>query len=290
MYMNQNQYYNQGGYTGQTTQGYTFDPRVGNGSLPPGFQGTANRAYTRQVQPNELSQNQITGLLSRADPYIANARQRGEEFSAGRGLLNSSAAAGASERAAIEAAAPLAMQDAQMYGTAAGQNLDALNQMALQQLQASTQRGIASSNSAAAAAAAEAQRRAALQLQREQLAFSGEQNQLDRGQQWGMQNLNLLGQNWLGNQNLGRQNWLADQDVGRAMQTASYGTALGLYGQGMQNLINLPNQMFASGLIGSDYFANPQELSNFFGGFYSSYQPLLSGVFNNLFSDLGFGG
>ena len=86
------------------------------------------------------------------------------------------------------------------------------------------------------------------------------------------------------------QNWMSDRDVSRAMQTAAYGTALGLYGQGMSNIINLPNQMFASGLISPEYMANPQEMSQFFGGFYSAYQPVLSGVFGNLFGDLGLGG
>lgn len=273
--------YNQYGSTGQqvTQQGYTYDNRVGNGALPPGFQGTQNRAYTRDVQGNELSGNHLDTLLSRANPYIANARQRGAEQAAGRGMLNSSAAAGASERAAIESAAPFALQHAQAYGTTAGQNLDALNQMSLAQLASQTSLGTANIGAGAQLGAAEAQARAALQRQREQLAFTGEQSQLDRQQQYGMANFNLQG-----------QNWMSDRDVGRAMQTAAYGTALGLYGQGMSNIINLPNQMFASGLISPEYMANPQEMSNFFGGFYSSYQPLLSGVFGNLFGDLGLGG
>lgn len=52
----------------------------------------------------------LQSLLSPNSSYIANARQRGIEQAATRGGVNSSIAAGASERAAIEAAAPLVQQ------------------------------------------------------------------------------------------------------------------------------------------------------------------------------------
>lgn len=46
-------------------------------------------------------------VLSSGSPYLANARRRGAEQAAARGGINSSIAAGASERAALEAAAPI---------------------------------------------------------------------------------------------------------------------------------------------------------------------------------------
>lgn len=279
MYSNRNISFGLGVNNGGTRQGHVFDPRIGSGGLPPGIQGTADKAYTRSVQPNELSQNQLTGLLAQNGTYIQNARQQGLAQAQSRGLLNSSAASGSAQRSAIEGAAPFALQDAQAFGAAAGQNQDALNQMALQQANAAASLNAANAASAGQAEAARLQAASALQRQREQLAFSGEQNQLDRQQQWGMANFQFAG-----------NNWMADQDLSRAMQSTAYGTALGLYGQGISNILNLPNQMFSSGLIGSDYFANPQELSNFFGGFYNAYTPLLQGVFGDLFSDLGFGG
>lgn len=52
----------------------------------------------------------LEGLLSPGSSYIDNARQQGRELAATRGGINSSIAAGAAERAAIEAAAPLAQQ------------------------------------------------------------------------------------------------------------------------------------------------------------------------------------
>jgi hypothetical protein len=262
-----------------TPGGFFFNPQVGNGALPQGIQGSANRAYTRDVTQNELSGNQMTGLLAQGGQYIGNARQRGLEQAASRGLLNSSAASGSAERAAIEAAMPMALQQANAYEQAAGQNLQYLNQYLSNDQNNSAQLNAAQMAAGAQSASDWARAQSALQLQREQNAFGGEQNQLDRQQQVGRDMFALGGQNWMENNNLNR-----------GMQSAAYGTALGLYGQGMSNIINLPNQLFSSGLMGEDYFANPEEMSNFFGGFYQAYSPLLQGTFGNLFADLGFGG
>lgn len=62
----------------------------------------------------EQVQSNLQTLLDPNSTYIQNARQRGVEYAASRGGLNSSIAAGASERAAIEAAAPLAQQATQI--------------------------------------------------------------------------------------------------------------------------------------------------------------------------------
>lgn len=65
--------------------------------------------------------SQVTGaleqMLSPNSAYIQNARQRGLEQAATRGGINSSIAAGAAERAAIEAAAPLVQQATQLDQT-----------------------------------------------------------------------------------------------------------------------------------------------------------------------------
>lgn len=64
-----------------------------------------------QLRPaNELVQGSMEAMLNPNSSYIQNARQRGTEIAATRGGINSSIAAGASERAAIDAAAPLAQQ------------------------------------------------------------------------------------------------------------------------------------------------------------------------------------
>lgn len=59
---------------------------------------------------NEMVQTAMSSALDPNSDYIQNARRRGLELAASRGGINSSIAAGASERAAIDAAAPLAQQ------------------------------------------------------------------------------------------------------------------------------------------------------------------------------------
>lgn len=61
---------------------------------------------------------QLSSLLSQDSPYIKQAQLAGEKTAAKRGMLNSSISAGASEAQAIQAALPIAQQDAQTYATA----------------------------------------------------------------------------------------------------------------------------------------------------------------------------
>jgi len=58
------------------------------------------------------TEDSLNGLLASDSKYIKQARQSGLETGAARGLLNSSISAGASEKSAIEAALPIAQQDA----------------------------------------------------------------------------------------------------------------------------------------------------------------------------------
>lgn len=64
---------------------------------------------TAQSGANQV-QASLEAIMNPNSDYIRNARQRGLEFAASRGGINSSIAAGASERAAIEAATPLVQQ------------------------------------------------------------------------------------------------------------------------------------------------------------------------------------
>lgn len=67
-------------------------------------------ALPEYTDPNTIVQNSLEAMLNPNSSYIQNARQRGVEFAQQRGGINSSIAAGAAERAALEAAAPLAQQ------------------------------------------------------------------------------------------------------------------------------------------------------------------------------------
>lgn len=155
-----------------------YDNRIGNGALPPGFQGSQNRAYTRAVQGDELMGQRLGALLDSNSRYMRSARNRGLEQAGSRGMLNSSMAAGNAQRAAIDAGAPIAAQEAGAFMQAASENQRWLNerQMEIDRLAA------AEANSRASGAEAAASAGLRLQMQREQLAFEGEQRGLDRVQ------------------------------------------------------------------------------------------------------------
>jgi hypothetical protein len=108
-------------------------PPPGSGAPPPGQVGVVPPGYgldfVREITPNELVANQLNSLLSSNSAYMQNARQRGLEVANARGNLNSSIAAGASQRAALEAALPIAQSDAQAYREANAANFDSLAQL-----------------------------------------------------------------------------------------------------------------------------------------------------------------
>lgn len=168
-----------GGSVGSAGYADPYDDRIGAGALPFGISGTQNRAYTRQPTSEELVENRMNNLLSGNSVYMQNARQYANEAAANRGLLNSSIAVGAAQRAAIDSALPIASQDAATWSGAQAQNVQVLNERAIADLRAAVDRAsigagitIAGMNNAGA-----------LQRQRENLAFSGEQNELDRNHQ-----------------------------------------------------------------------------------------------------------
>jgi hypothetical protein len=90
-------------------------------------QGNTN-PQTQTVQGNQLVANQLDNLTASDSPYIQQARDHAMEAASTRGMMMSTMAAGSSQRAAIDAALPIAQQDAQRYGSVADQNMAATNQ------------------------------------------------------------------------------------------------------------------------------------------------------------------
>lgn len=79
-------------------------------SFMSGF-AVAPSTYGQNLQdPNALVQGSLAAMLDPNSRYIQDARQRGMEVAASRGGINSSIAAGASERSAVDAAGGLAQQ------------------------------------------------------------------------------------------------------------------------------------------------------------------------------------
>jgi hypothetical protein len=155
-----------------------------------GIQGTDDRAYTRQVTGDELVENRLRGLTNRNDLYMQNAARRGMQTVARRGMGLSSIAAGAAERSALEAAMPIASADAATFGRTQAENMEALNRGLMQERDIQNQQTIEGSRLAQAGSDTAMRERIAmlgfdvdLQRQREDLAFRGEQQGLDRSQQ-----------------------------------------------------------------------------------------------------------
>jgi len=70
------------------------------------------RPYLEPGNVSPLVSEQITGLLAEDSPYMQAADLAGKQYAQQRGLLNTSLGAEASQKAAIEAAFPIASQDA----------------------------------------------------------------------------------------------------------------------------------------------------------------------------------
>ncbi len=199
-----------GSYTSSAT---SYRPEYGN--LPPGMYNAGmagNNAYMGTVNPNSLVANQLSGLLASNSPYMEQARLSGMGTANSRGLLNSSMAAGASQQAAIQAGLPIAQQDASTYMTQDLENQKYLNTILQQKMADETSRYGAAAAAGASRYVAEQNNRGALQRQRENLAYSGEQAQLDRNFRTFLENMgyqqglgrdafSLAGNMLLGNQN-----------------------------------------------------------------------------------------
>lgn len=187
-----------------------------------GMQGTDGRAYTRNVGANELSSNQMNDITNSNSPYMQNARRRGLEAAAKRGMLNSSIAAGASERSALEAAMPMALQQAGAYGQAQSENLGYLNQnlmqerdiqnRALMEARAADSARDAASNLSMAMSEENQQR---YRMFQENLAYEGEQRGLDRAHDFGRAEQGY-------GHDLGRMGQEYGYDIGRLGYTQSW--------------------------------------------------------------------
>ena len=99
---------------------------------------TSATVTPRKITENETVSGQLTGLLAENSPYIQASRSNAADASRSRGMLNSSLGIGAGEKAAIEAAAPIAGQDASTYA-AAGLSAQNANQEMQQQKEQSQQ-------------------------------------------------------------------------------------------------------------------------------------------------------
>lgn len=85
-------------------------------------------ANTRTLDPStQTVEGRFTNIMSSGNPLLTQARTRTASDAAGRGLLNSSMAVQAGEMSAMNAALPIAQQDAGFANDVANRNMDATN-------------------------------------------------------------------------------------------------------------------------------------------------------------------
>lgn len=249
------------------------------GPLPQGFSGTQGTAYTREVQDNELVSNQLTGLLARDSPYIRQAEMGAQRQAASRGIQDSSIDQGAARAAAIQAGLPIAQADAAAYGTAAGQNIDALNAMALQQQGDATSRY----NAGLSAGASRYSTDMGLAGQRERLAYEGEQAGLDRTFNDYQSQQTRQFQDYMARQGFSESQIAAATQQMYGQQNTALGAGLGLLAQGQNFRYNA-----ALAAMENPYIMGNQQA---FGGFMNWVQGDAPAYMSNLFNfAFGLGG
>lgn len=161
---------------------------------------------------NQMVQDSLASFEDRGSAYMTNAARRGLETAASRGLGNSSIAAGASQRAALEAVQPFVQQAVQTQQQR--EQIDAEKEMqAVQQaLEISRQRESQDFTGRQNELSRQLEERLNtlnqtldLQKQREGLAFQGEQAQLDRDHATKLQSDQTYQQDWLNDRNFTRE-------------------------------------------------------------------------------------
>lgn len=285
------------------SQGLMFNPNVPRQSQAQGIQGTDGRAYTRTVQDPETVQYQLQQLLRSDSPYIRDAERSAANYAHSRGLGNSSIAAGAGRRAAIQSGLPIASQDASTHAAAAGQNMDALNQNLMQErdiantlLGQSRAQGTQMAINEANIAAADRNRRESLAFEGEQAAY-GRQHDFDMAG-YGMQLQDMFANNDLGreltrmgadfqwrdtfaNNDAVRQDWLSGNNFNREF----YGNMSAIMAGGMVNSVGDFFNMFNQYALNNPDVFNAEDYTNV-GNFMNTF---MSDTFAQLFSNM-FGG
>lgn len=128
---------------------------------------------------NQQIQDSIKSFEDQGGAYMTSAIRRGLETAAARGLGNSSIAAGASQRAAVEAIQPFVQQSIQTQQQREQQQFQSQQNQLNQALD--------------------------LQKQREGLAFQGEQSQADRDLRAKLQQDQAYQQDWLNDRSFTRE-------------------------------------------------------------------------------------
>ena len=170
----------------------------------------ATTATTTPFDAKDVN-DQVNKTISQDGLLMRMAKAKGEQYAAGRGLSNSSIGAEASQRAIVDAALPIASQNAGQAWKSDENRIDRSHQLTMQgnqfghekgmaELQYKNSLGLLDAQGKQELAQLEAQFKNQSELNNQQNTFSAGQSALDRQQQTNLTNLNFQNQSALNNQ------------------------------------------------------------------------------------------
>lgn len=231
---------------------YTNPQSRQRATLPQGFWQSAGGAYTQTPTADQFTSNRLNDLIAGDSRYIQNARSNAMSSAAARGLGNSSYAAGNAELSAINAAMPIAQQDAQTSAQAALANQQALNQILQTDKNNATSVNVANIGAGASRYGADRSYDASRYAQDQQTARQRLQNEYDAGQA-------DIGRQFQQNM-LGLENYYTQQRDERQQQYGRENFGNQLWG-------NILSGAYSSMFSNPDYFGNPDAALGFVNGF-----------------------
>ena len=211
------------------------------------FTGLQGGATVYNPPEEHLVAGRLRELQSRNNPLVQRARSAALRRANARGDINSSYAAGAAENAAFDAMMPVAMQDSNTLTRVHMQNVQNAQDRAIAEANANAAQGSAAVGAAMAAVERDNAKQARdlqLQLQREQLAFQGEQAGYGRQHDFDLIQQQLGRDLTLGERQFFQQLAMNEQGFGfnRQLQEDAYGQDLGRMGMDWQMQRDLGNQ------------------------------------------------
>jgi len=210
-----------------------FQQGLGAGQLSGANVGPGG-VFNYRPPDEHLVAGQLRKNIDSKSPLMLQAAGNAQEVANARGMGSGAYAIGEAQRATIDSMLPVAAQDSEtltkvgMMNAKAAQDKDLMMQQAL--MAGGNQSGVVVEDMSAQDREAERQLR--LQLQREALAFEGEQGAYTREQQQAMGLMGMYGDLYQGQQNFGNQRQLGYDRFGfdRALAGDQFGYARALAG------------------------------------------------------------
>ena len=169
-----------------------------------------------QAEPKSTVSGQISDIIKQDSPLMQTARTGAMQYANARGLMNSSIGAQAGEQAVINAALPIAQQDAQTNFTAAGTNAAATN--VASQFGAASQADTSRFNAAQGLSASTSNAQIATQVATQNVQNALQSGIINQAQANEMAKFNATQSNAMSQFNAGSQLDMAKANISAALQ------------------------------------------------------------------------